>query len=118
MLTIEKGMVNVLIKRDDFDSSAIDDLHKKFQKNKYFCIHTFYEVGVPELSAIIDKNYMQSKITKEQKAIFDSGEIILIDTSGLVRATYSDDESDFKEFIRHLSVLLPMEQSRKIVLER
>jgi hypothetical protein len=118
LLAIEKGIVNVLIKEHDFETDKIDDLYAKFKGNQYFLLHTFYEGDEQKSSAILGKNHTQSKILKEQMSLFESAKIILIDTSGQVRGTYGNDESDFKQFIRHLSVLLPVQRSRTVVLER
>ena len=115
---LKKGLVNVLLIEKDFDNHQITDLYSNFHGNKYFFLHTFHEEAESELYPVLGDSHIRSRLSKKQKALFGAQNIILMDTLRQVRRTYASRQSDFDEFVRHLTVLLPMERSRKIVLER
>lgn len=108
-------MVNAIVDLDDVTELRMQEVYDKYQGNQFFALGTFSSTN--ETETFGDKHYT---ITPSQDlgVIFKSEDLILIDTSGQVRESYEFSEENFKSFIQHLSVLLPVESSKKIKLER
>jgi hypothetical protein len=57
-------------------------------------------------------------INNDSLGLFDDIQFVLIDTAGMLRHVYNFNEDHSKSLIRHLSVVIPMPQSREIKLNR
>ncbi len=62
---------------------------------------------------IVDRNFRDGLMPEQDMQTF-----YLLDTAGVLRATYSANEQTLKDIIRHLSVLIPMPKRKNIQLKR
>jgi hypothetical protein len=114
-IEIKGDLVNAIADIDDVSLSQMNEVYEKYQGNKYFTLATYSNSN--QTSTWGEKHRLLSSSPGLDK-IFESKDLILIDTSGQVRESYEYSEKNFKSFIQHLSVLLPVESSKKIKLER
>ena len=116
-IELPKGRVNVLINSDVLDEGTVDQLVDKFGGNAYFTLHVL-EKDNPNSSEHLKHQTNIHTLSTQSLNALKPYDMILVDTSGQVRNAYIHDDKSFKKFVQHLSVLLPVEQSRKIILER
>ncbi|MDG2450115.1 MAG: hypothetical protein P8M34_10770 [Saprospiraceae bacterium] len=108
-------MVNAFVDMDDVPKAQMKEVYDKYQGNKYFSLSTYSEISENETWGEKHKLVLSNQVLEK---VFMEHDLILVDTSGQVRESYSYSNESFKKFIQHLSVLLPVESSKKIKLER
>ena len=104
--------VNAIIDANTVDATQIKDVYEKYKGNKYFNLITLG--GVNELG---EKHQMATS-SNELNKTFEDVDMVLVDTSGQVRQSYVYSDDEFKKFVQELTVLLPVESSKKIKLDR
>ena len=117
VLELPERRVNVLINGNVFTEETVHQLVEKYSGNKYFFLHILQQ---DKTNLLVDRKQQIDihTLSKQGFQALTPYDMILIDTSGQVRNAYVKDDISFKKFVQHLSVLLPVEQSKKIILER
>jgi len=111
--SIVPGLVNVLMDANSIAPNRVSQIFEKYKGHKYFHLSTIGKSG-----SIDSHKYRNLEESPALMKIIDDIDMILIDTSGRVRESYTYSEESFKDFIQHLTVLLPVEPSKKIKLDR
>ena len=115
---LEESMVNVMVNGKKINGDIGSRFYKKFTGNKSFYMNTFISSNDNPYTEVLKVNHSLIAMNDKQRLSILNYDMILIDTSGDVRQAYVYDEEEFKKFIQHLSVLLPVESSKKITLDR
>ncbi|MEE9373233.1 MAG: hypothetical protein V3V00_09295 [Saprospiraceae bacterium] len=112
-------MVNAVVNISKVDLTKAQQLYEKYKGNNFFHLTTYSATKLESTTNNIwGEKHFQLETSPKLQNIFSMHDMILVDTSGQVRESYQYDEETFKTFIQHLSVLLPIESSKKIKLER
>lgn len=118
IIDIEEGMVNACLNSDKIDITKLDMLYDKYRGHKHFFLTTYSgNSESPSIKTLGEKHRIE-KVSESELNSIENLEMLLVDTSGQVRETYVYDEEVFKTFVQNLSVLLPVEESKKIKLDR
>jgi len=118
VFAISPKKVNAFVSADTISKVYRDEIFNKFKGNKYFQLCTYKSSESKTSNNLLAENHVEINLSKGQKELVENIDMLLIDTSGEIRETYQYSEEEFKSFIQHLSVLLPVESSKKIKLER